>query len=142
VYVDGAGNVAWGAGEAGEEPVPGRVQLTSAKTDELSADERVVLFEQLAPTPVSELGCLRCRSDDVREEDGRKRAVGLALLPASRLPDLGDEVLDFCRDRFATPNREVADPRHLDKPGGGDVRGDVDAGFDRNASALRPVRQR
>jgi hypothetical protein len=49
----GAADCARGAIEAGEEPVPGGIQLTSAETDELSADERVVLFEQLAPAPVA-----------------------------------------------------------------------------------------
>src|SRR4029078_4470387 len=52
---DGAGapNGTGRAVEPCEEAVPGHVELRTAKADELAADQRVVLLEQLSPGAIS-----------------------------------------------------------------------------------------
>src|SRR5262249_37685540 len=50
-----------------QEAISGRVNLTTAEQSELPAHDPVVLFEQLAPVPISQLGCPFRRVDNVRE---------------------------------------------------------------------------
>src|SRR5437899_9899961 len=61
----GAADRPSGAVEAGEESVPGRVELLPAEAGELGADVGVVGGDQRAPAPVAQLGGLLRRADDV-----------------------------------------------------------------------------
>ena len=117
-FGDRAG-AAYGPGrsvEAGEEPVARRVELASAEAHELTPDQGVVFLEQLAPAAIAEVCRPRRRADDVGEENSCEGAVGLALLPAAGLPDLGDETLDLFSDHVPhapATEREVADSRQF-----------------------------
>ena len=66
-----------------EEPVAGRVHLAAAVAPQRRANDAVMLLDEVAPTPVTELSGKLGRTDDVREQDGGEEALGLAL-PAAR----------------------------------------------------------
>src|SRR6185437_1806680 len=66
----GAVNSARRPVEASEESVAGGVHLDAAESGQLPPDRAVVLFEELAPAPIAQLGHLLRRADDVREEHG------------------------------------------------------------------------
>src|SRR6266545_1879928 len=85
--------------ERSEEAVPGSVELLALEASELTANQRVVAVEQLAPGCVAELSRRFRRTDDVGEEDGQD-AIGFDEVPLAALPDLGEEALDFARYRF------------------------------------------
>ena len=80
-----------GPSKVGEEAVAGRIDLTAAEPDQLSADDCVVALEQLAPGAVAELERLAGRIDDVGEQHCREHAVGLRLLPAPGRPHVGQK---------------------------------------------------
>ena len=90
----GAADRTRGPVERGEEAVSCGVDLATAKPGELAAHEGVMALEQLSPGAVAELDRPVRRADDVREENGREHPVGLCLLPAAGLPDVGQEPLD------------------------------------------------
>ena len=85
-----ASDRAGGTVEGREESVTGRLHLSSFEPVERSADEPVVLGEELSPSGVSDLGRAVCRADDVGEEYGREHAVVLRGRAGAR-----DEVLDL-----------------------------------------------
>jgi hypothetical protein len=70
--------------EPREKAVSGGVELVSVVADELPADQRVVLLEELTPRAVTKLSSLLCRADDVREEHGREHAVGRGGMSAEK----------------------------------------------------------
>src|SRR5206468_5668421 len=80
--------------EGREEAVAGRVDRAAAEANELAAHELMVALEQLAPSAIAERGGALTGADDVGEEHGSEHAVGLALLPATRVPAFPQETLD------------------------------------------------
>ena len=66
----------------------------SAVTNELLTHHSVVLVEQLAPGPITELGGASGRFDDVAEQDGGQHAIDGDGVVGS-----GDEFLDLLDDR-------------------------------------------
>src|SRR5712664_4118844 len=81
----GATDRACRAIEGRQKTVTNGVHLAAACPAQLTANERVVLLEQLAPTRVAELGHLRSRADDVGEHNRREHAIRL-LLDVRRRP--------------------------------------------------------
>jgi hypothetical protein len=69
--------------EGGQEAVAGGFDLTAAKSQQLAPYHRVVTAEQIAPAPVTELGCVCRRVHDVCKT-GRWPASGRARFPATR----------------------------------------------------------
>src|ERR1043165_5870630 len=61
----GAANRARRPVEPREEAVAGDVELGAAKTEELTADQRMVALEKFAPAPVAKIARLRSRADGV-----------------------------------------------------------------------------
>ena len=101
--------------EAGEEAVPGDVELGSTEAHQVPADQGVMALEQLPPCTIADLGCLGSRADDVGEENRGQDAILLRLLPTACLPHLSHEALDLSGDRNRwLANREVARPRNPD----------------------------
>src|SRR5207245_1380695 len=84
---DGTG----GAVEAGEEAVPGHIELGAAEAEELAANQRVVSLEEVPPGAVAELRRPRGRADDVGEENRGQDAPDVDLLvhPMERLERAG-----------------------------------------------------
>src|SRR5207244_6956498 len=81
--------------EGREEAVACSIDFASAKALQLTSNERVVLFEQIVPAPVTELARALGRTDDVGEEDRRQDAVGVDWLTdtGEELPDLREHVV-------------------------------------------------
>ena len=99
----------------------------------------MVLVQKLAPAAIVELGHPLGRADDVREQYGRQHPVGLELFPLSGL-DLGAEPLDLCEEgvRVADGRGEVAAGK-LDKPGAGNLLGEVASAANVESRQLRAV---
>src|SRR5438552_3801789 len=89
----GATDRAGRAVEGGEEAVACGVELGPAKANQLAPDQGVMLRKQLAPAGIAKLSGPRRRADDVGEEDGRKHAVRLRLLPGPFGPGVLQETL-------------------------------------------------
>ena len=110
----GTSNRARGAIEAGEEAIPGSVELLTAEAEEFVTDERMMALEQLTPATVAEGGGSFGRADDVGEEQGREHAVRPFLLPAFGIPDVLQEPFDLCADqRGRLAEGEMAGSRDL-----------------------------
>ena len=82
----------------------------------MTAHERVVLVDEIAPAAVVELARALGRTDDVRKEDGRKDAIRL-----DGLAHAGQELLDLGEDFVAVDPRQVVDAGQLHVSRGGDV---------------------
>ena len=82
-----------------EEPVAGRIELTSTMACQLPSHERVMGFEERPPSRIAKLGEVHCRVHDVGEEDGHEDAI---LLGGRRLgvPVGGQELLDVVSDEI------------------------------------------
>jgi hypothetical protein len=98
--------------ERREEAIPGRVDLLPAVSREHPADDRVMSLQELAPSPVAELGRLCGRTDDVREHHGSEYAIEPCLL----LHQIANEASDLPEDPVgpAVPVEPVEAPRVLD----------------------------
>src|SRR5947209_6310114 len=84
--------------EAGEEAVAGRIDLAAGEPHKLPPNHCVMLLNKVTPTTVAQLGQLRRRADDVREQDGRQNPVVLDRVPFAPIPDGPRETLDLSRD--------------------------------------------
>jgi hypothetical protein len=83
----GTANGLGGAVERRQEPVSGRVHLSTPKALELDTDQAVMSPQQLAPPAVSELRCDVGRAHDVGEEHGQEgRGTPLASHDSSVRP--------------------------------------------------------
>ena len=67
-----------GSVEDGKEAVARGIHLAPTMALQGSADDLVVLLHEFTPAAIPQLGDHFGRADDVREEDGRKEALGLA----------------------------------------------------------------
>jgi hypothetical protein len=125
--------------EAGEEAVAGRIHLNPAEARKLPADGSVVLVQKLAPAAVAKLRHHLGRADDVREQYGRQHPIGLELFPLSG-SDLGAEPLDLGEERVrvADCRGEVAAGK-LDKPGAGNLLGEVSSAANVEPRQLRAM---
>ena len=126
--------------ETREEAVTGRVDLASAKADELLPDERVMSLNQIAPARVSQFRCALRGADDVGEEQRREDAIGLGWLPRSRLPRAGQKLSNGRKELALIdgPDDGVTG-WHLDESCAGDPLGNVAARLDarwRRASSI------
>jgi hypothetical protein len=72
-----------GAVEGGEETVTGCVDLSPSIASQQPADDRVVPFNELAPSTVTECRRPLRGSDEIREEDGGKHSVELRFFVAN-----------------------------------------------------------
>src|SRR5207253_7617752 len=87
-----------------------RLNLTTAVTIELPADELVVALDELAPPAVPELGGAAGRVDDVGEHDGRQHPVRLALRART-----GEELHDLVENLVGVDKECVVRARQLDE---------------------------
>jgi hypothetical protein len=95
--------------EGGEEAVACGVDFVPAEAPELATHGRVVLFEQVAPPAVGELGRACCRTGEVGEKDRCKHTIrrrGLALA--------GEELTDLRESVVGREPQHVIVPRQLD----------------------------
>src|SRR5439155_5013254 len=76
--------------EHGEEAVARGVDLRAAIAAQHGPDHGVMTLDDVLPRPVSELGALGRRSNDIGEHDGREHAVEDCLLIADPLPEPSD----------------------------------------------------
>ena len=96
--------------ERSEEAVADRLHRAAAEACELLAHSVVVACEQVAPAPVAEVRCARCRIHDVREHHRQQRARQPP--PAA---SACQELLDLLEDRVAVAEeRERVPPLELD----------------------------
>src|SRR5262245_3417414 len=102
--------------ERGEEAVARGVDLAPAEPQQLPAHQVVVALQQVAPVPVADLDRLGRRFDDVGKQDGSEHPVGLHVLPAAGLPDVGQESLDVVLHARVGPQTHVPDAGHLHEP--------------------------
>jgi hypothetical protein len=114
-------NRSGGPVEAGDEAIAGGVDLAAAEADQLAPNEFMVPFEQLAPSPVAELGRSSGRTDDVGEEHCRQHTFGLGFIPAAGLPHVAQERLDLVQRSIQLRRGHRLPPAgDLDEPGAGD----------------------
>ena len=111
--------------EGGEKPVARRVHLAAASPCQLTADDRVVPLEQLAPGTVARFGHSRRRVDDVGEEHRDEDPVRL-LIERVGLPGLLQERLDRVdHERYVCQSGDVPRDRDLGVSGTRDAIGEV-----------------
>ena len=103
--------------EGDEEAVTGGLDLAAAVAVEPLTDKRLLLLEQIAPAPITDLGRALGRGDDVGEDDGRQDSV-----EAGDRAHAGDELLDGRQRslRVADPG-EMVDALELDVAATGDL---------------------
>src|SRR5712691_675186 len=120
--------------EGSEESVPCRVSFLAAEARELATHARVVAFEKLTPTPITELRRTFGRADNVRKENRREDAVD-----GRRRTECSDEAPRFLEERVVRarthPAEDIAESLDLDRLGARNVRGDVR----RLLAVFRPV---
>jgi len=102
----GAADRASRPGKRHEEPIAGRFDLCSSEVRDLRARHLMVSLEERSPARVAESGSTLRRGDDVREEYGGKRSLGLACVPRAR-----QKLLDFTGDGVG-----IAQPRRVVRP--------------------------
>ena len=97
----------------------------------------MVPLEQLAPAAIAELGRLRRRADDVREQNGGQNGFGLRVLPTTRIMNSKEEALDLVAEALEIfAGRHVPCPGQLDQPCTRNSFGGVASAFDRNVVVL------
>jgi len=128
-----------GPSKRAKKPSAGRIHLNPAEARKLPADGSVVLVQKLAPAAVAKLRHHLGRADDVREQYGRQHPIGLELFPLSG-SDLGAEPLDLGEERIrvADCRGEVAAGK-LDKPGAGNLLGEVSSAANVEPRQLRAM---
>src|SRR6266516_2240498 len=94
----GAANRPRRAIEGGKEAVTGRVHFLASELTQVIADQLVMALQKLTPRTVTESrGFARC-VDDVREENGRKDALGLRFRSFGSLARLLEEAFDLGKE--------------------------------------------
>ena len=123
--------------ETREKAVTGRVDFTSTKTDELSADKCVMSLDKIAPARVAQFRRAFSGADDVGEEKRREDAFRLGGLPRTCFPRAGKELCNRRKELVLIdgPDNGVTG-RHLDEPCAWDPTGDVAARIDRPGQDL------
>jgi len=116
----GAADRARRAVEGGEEAITCSVDLAPPEPLELAPNDGPVPLEQLAPTPIAELGGSFRRADDICEEDGGENAIGLRATTRSR-----QELFHLVEDLVGVNRWHVILAFELDEARSRDVLGDV-----------------
>jgi hypothetical protein len=119
----GAAKRSGGAVEGGEEAVSRRVNLAAAEAGKLTANDRMVVLNQLTPSSISERLRPLGRRRNVGEKNGRENPIGL---------DVSVEPFEEHPDRIRHRVRLPSEGRHvpileLDKLGTWDLVCDVSA---------------
>jgi hypothetical protein len=94
-----ASHATGGAVEGGEEPFASRVDLVASVTRQEATDRRVVRFDEVAPTSITESNRLFGGADEIREKNRGEYPIELGLFITNRTDESSQPILE------PSPNR-------------------------------------
>src|SRR5262249_51033418 len=100
-----------GSVKRSQEAISGYIYLVAAEPGQLSPHDGVVLLEQLAPIPISQLHRSFRRANNVSEEDRRQDAIWFRAMA-----DAGEKFFDLIEERRPYLPPKGYDPHRVARP--------------------------